>query len=49
LAYLKRAAPVSPTVALAGNPPGSKGHVSLSPWERYAQALLLTNEFVFVD
>ncbi|NBV86250.1 MAG: hypothetical protein EBS01_08330 [Verrucomicrobia bacterium] len=21
----------------------------LSPWERYAQALLMTNEFVFVD
>jgi len=22
---------------------------SLSAWERYAQALLMTNEFVFVD
>ena len=29
-------------------PPG-KPRKSLSPWEKYAQVLLLTNEFMFVD
>jgi hypothetical protein len=29
-------------------PPGAKP-AALSPWERYAQALLMTNEFAFVD
>ncbi|MSQ96100.1 MAG: DUF1553 domain-containing protein [Gemmataceae bacterium] len=29
--------------------PGPASFKALSPWERYAQALLLANEFVFVD
>ena len=49
----------APTVSLVGGgrnwdshdgfsgPPDK--HQSLEPWERYAQALLMTNEFVFVD
>jgi hypothetical protein len=31
----------------AGSP--AKGAAGLSPWEEYAQVLLLTNEFMFVD
>jgi len=33
---------------LSGGPSAS-AEVKLSPWEQYAQALLSTNEFVFVD
>ncbi|HEV7225767.1 MAG TPA: DUF1549 and DUF1553 domain-containing protein, partial [Pirellulales bacterium] len=33
---------------LSGGPPAS-ADVKLAPWEQYAQALLSTNEFVFVD
>jgi hypothetical protein len=28
---------------------GGTGKAGLTPWEEYAQVLLLTNEFVFVD
>jgi hypothetical protein len=31
-----------------GGPPPKRGK-PLTPWEKYAQALLTTNEFVFVD
>jgi len=30
-------------------PEGSRTGIRLSAWEAYAQALLLANEFVFVD
>jgi hypothetical protein len=32
--------------AAAGDPTGQS---KLSPWEQYAQLLLLTNEFLFID
>jgi hypothetical protein len=38
------------TQSLAAEPaPAEKGAAPLGPWESYAQALLLSNEFLFVD
>ena len=45
LDYLRRAATL-PHLALASD---AKGPAPLSAWEAYAQALLMTNEFAFVD
>jgi hypothetical protein len=38
----------SAATAFAG-PAGKAGATGLSPWEKYAQVLLMSNEFVFVD
>ncbi len=39
------------TVAAPAAPasPGSKEEQLLTPWERYAQVLLMSNELMFVD